>query len=92
MRCLLVHNPDRGKFSGPTLEKAFVEYETTRIPRSAEMVVRARQSGDSLVTEGVEACTTRNEMIKAQWGDSKSRLERYKKRIGEAPVDLMSLE
>lgn len=55
------------------------------------MVVRARQSGESLVTEGIEACKQRNEMIKSQWGDSKTRLEKYKKRIGPPPVDLMSL-
>jgi len=91
VRSLVVNNPDRANFSAATLEKALSEYEKTRIPRSAEMVVRARKGGESLVVEGFEACSERNEAIKAQWSDARTRLENFRKRIGEAPVDLMSL-
>ncbi|THH01139.1 hypothetical protein EW026_g1507 [Hermanssonia centrifuga] len=48
--------------SPPThvLENIFSELEKARIPRSSELVKKARLQGESRVTEGVEACIKRN--------------------------------
>jgi salicylate hydroxylase len=48
-----------------TLEMVFTEYERARIPRSSMLIDTARKHGDNRVVEGVEACLTRNQEVRA---------------------------
>ena len=48
-----------------TLETVFTEYERARIPRSTMLIDTARNHGDNRVAEGVEACLTRNQQVRA---------------------------
>jgi 2-polyprenyl-6-methoxyphenol hydroxylase-like FAD-dependent oxidoreductase len=48
-----------------TLEMVFTEYERARIPRSTMLIDTARKHGDNRVMEGVEACLTRNQQVRA---------------------------
>lgn len=48
-----------------TLEMVFTEYERARIPRSSMLIDNARNHGDNRVVEGVEACLTRNQEVRA---------------------------
>jgi salicylate hydroxylase len=48
-----------------TLEMVFTEYERARIPRSSMLIDTARKHGDNRVVEGVEACLTRNQGVRA---------------------------
>jgi salicylate hydroxylase len=43
----------------------FTEYERARIPRSTMLIDTARKHGDNRVMEGVEACLTRNQQVRA---------------------------
>ena len=42
------------------LEEAFADLEKERIPRTAELVKRARAQGETRVVHGTEACLKRN--------------------------------
>ena len=61
---LLDAHPDAAEDSA-TLEMVFMEYERARIPRSTMLIDTARKHGDNRVVEGVEACLTRNQEVRA---------------------------
>ena len=48
-----------------TLEMVFKEYERARIPRSTMLIDTARKHGDNRVVDGVAACLTRNQQLRA---------------------------
>lgn len=73
------YNPSAGEPSTTTLETIFLEYETARIPRSSLLVKEARKQGDGRVTQGVEACKQRNNIIRAIYKDDESIAANYAK-------------
>ncbi|KIP01899.1 hypothetical protein PHLGIDRAFT_96569 [Phlebiopsis gigantea 11061_1 CR5-6] len=54
------YNPTAEAPLTATLQEAFVELEKERIPRTAELVKRARAQGETRVVHGTEACVKRN--------------------------------
>jgi salicylate hydroxylase len=77
------YNSSGAPFS-ETLEKVFTELEQVRIPRTAELVKRARAYGDARVVSGTEACLARNKwylelisdkaLLKESFGTSAAKL------------------
>jgi salicylate hydroxylase len=63
------HNSSAGAPSLETLEKVFTELEQTRIPRTSELVKRARAHGDARVVSGTEACLARNNWYRKLMSD-----------------------
>jgi salicylate hydroxylase len=61
---LLNAYPDAAEDS-ETLEIVFAKYEQARILPSTMMINTARKQGDNRVVEGVEACLTRNQEVRA---------------------------
>lgn len=57
---LAQHNPSAAPPPAAVLEQVFAEFEQARIPKSAEMVKRARAQGETRVVHGTEACIARN--------------------------------
>ena len=54
------HNPSAAAPTTPVLETVFAGLEVERIPRTAELVKRAREQGETRVVRGVQACIDRN--------------------------------
>ncbi|KAF9072189.1 hypothetical protein BDP27DRAFT_1320882 [Rhodocollybia butyracea] len=69
VRVLMKYNPSAEHPSTETLEKAFKEYESIRLPRTSMLVKQARNMGESRVVNGIDACIVRNEAIRAIWKD-----------------------
>ncbi|KAI0688726.1 FAD/NAD(P)-binding domain-containing protein [Cerioporus squamosus] len=63
VRLLVKHNPSASPPSTATLETVFTELEQLRIPRTSELVMRARKMGELRVVSGVEACKKRDELM-----------------------------
>lgn len=78
MELLEKHNPAAEPPSTQTLEAVFTELERTRIPRTSEMVKKARMQGEMRTVAGVEACMKRNTMIRDMCSDP----EKMKARFG----------
>lgn len=78
MELLEKHNPSAEPPSTQTLEAVFTELERTRIPRTSEMVKKARMQGEMRTVAGVEACMKRNAMIRDMCSDP----EKMKARFG----------
>lgn len=73
MRLLIKHNPTGGAPSTEVLESVFTELEQRRIPRTSELVKRAREEGDSIrVVSGVEAGKKRNDIVRRMFADFSS--------------------
>ncbi|EKM53970.1 uncharacterized protein PHACADRAFT_257500 [Phanerochaete carnosa HHB-10118-sp] len=54
------HNPSAESPSTETLKTVFAELERVRLPRTADLVKKARAQGDARVVTGVEECIKRN--------------------------------
>ncbi|RDX45664.1 FAD/NAD(P)-binding domain-containing protein [Lentinus brumalis] len=67
VRLLAKHNPSAAPPSTATLESVFTELEQLRIPRTSELVKKARKMGDIRVVSGVEACKQRNELVRTMF-------------------------
>jgi salicylate hydroxylase len=64
--------------STATLDTVFEEVEKVRIPRTAEMVKKARVQGQIHVTSGIEECIARDNFLRALCADP----DGHKKRFG----------
>ncbi|KAH7888621.1 hypothetical protein F5I97DRAFT_1925141 [Phlebopus sp. FC_14] len=73
VRLLKKYNSSASQPSTEVLDLIFSEYKDIRLPRTAELVRRARQQGENRVVHGIEACIKRNEMVKAAFGDEGTR-------------------
>ena len=71
------HNPFAGHPSTATLATVFSELEKVRIPRTTDLVKRARMQGEFTVVKGVEACTVRNNKLRALCEDPGGHSKRF---------------
>jgi salicylate hydroxylase len=71
------YNPSAGMPSLEALDRLFTEFEQVRIPRTAELVQRAREHGDARVVSGTEACLARNKWYLEMINDEALRKERF---------------
>lgn len=71
------HNPSAESPTTATLETVFEELEKVRIPRTSDLVKRARAQGNSTVTTGVEACVARNNSVRALCKDPEGHTKRF---------------
>ncbi|GJE95031.1 FAD-dependent monooxygenase [Phanerochaete sordida] len=69
MELLKKHNPSAELPSTPMLEAVFTELERTRIPRTSDLVRKARAQGEMRTVVGVEACMRRNAAIRDMCSD-----------------------
>ncbi|TFK88619.1 FAD/NAD(P)-binding domain-containing protein [Polyporus arcularius HHB13444] len=67
VRLLVKHNPTASAPSTATLESVFTELEQLRIPRTSELVKKARKMGDIRVVSGVDACKQRTELVRTMF-------------------------
>ena len=72
VRLLTQHNPSAAPPSTELLDKAFGEYSTLRVPRTSQLVARAREMGKGYVVQGPEACKARNAALRALWNDKEA--------------------
>ena len=75
---LETHNPSGADPSSATLAVMFGELERERIPRTAELVKRARAQGEIRVVSGTEACIKRNNFYRELLKDE----EAIRRRLG----------
>ncbi|GJE95025.1 FAD/NAD(P)-binding domain-containing protein [Phanerochaete sordida] len=61
----------------PTLEAAFAALEGARIPRTAALVKKAREQGETRVVHGVPACLARNQWYRELLGDEAALRARF---------------
>ena len=71
------HNPSAEPPSTAVLDAAFTELEVARIPRTAELVKRAREQGETRVVHGVQACIDRNNMYRKVLADPNLMKQRF---------------
>ncbi|KZT54767.1 FAD/NAD(P)-binding domain-containing protein [Calocera cornea HHB12733] len=64
-----------GPFTDTSLETAFTEYESIRIPIVRKSVAQAKKEGERRVTVGKEACDARDEAILAGGGHDPERMK-----------------
>jgi len=69
------HNPEASSPATELLSTIFNEYESIRIPRTAELVRTARKQGEIRVVDGIDACLKRNEIIRKNFGDDEKVLD-----------------
>lgn len=50
----------------------FGEYSALRVPRTSQLVARAREMGKGYVVQGPEACRARNAALRALWNDKEA--------------------
>ncbi|KAL0581826.1 hypothetical protein V5O48_000194 [Marasmius crinis-equi] len=77
VRCLLKYNPGANTPSTTQLSSVFEEYESLRIPRTTELVQKARMAGDARVVLGREACLERNAKKRSIWSDKELALRGF---------------
>lgn len=73
MRFLKKYNPSASPPSTELLSKVFTDYQDLRLPRTSELVRRARRQGEIRVVEGTDACRARDEAIQARFNDEAER-------------------
>jgi salicylate hydroxylase len=71
------HNPSASVPSSEMLEKVFIELEEVRIPRTAELVKRARAQGETRVVSGTEAYLSRNKWYRELLSDETLLKQRF---------------
>ena len=71
------YNPSGNSPATATLGTIFTELEKVRIPRTAELVKRARAQGDAHIVSGAEACIARNNAIRALCQDPHGHEKRF---------------
>ena len=71
------HNPSASSPSTSVLEAVFTELEAARIPRTAELVKRARLQGETRVVHGVQACIDRNNWYRKTLSDQSSAQKKF---------------
>lgn len=69
------------------LETIFTEFETERIPKTAELVRGARVMGDTRVVEGVQECIERNNAYREMAKDPEGVRRRMMMRGAAAPPE-----
>jgi salicylate hydroxylase len=75
IRSLVKHNPSASTPSTELLKVVFDEYEGVRLPRSAELVRKAREHGEFRVVHGIEPCKARNDAVRKNWKDGREERE-----------------
>ena len=71
------YNPSCSEPSTATLDKIFAELEKIRIPRTSELVKRARATGETHVATDLEACIARNKATREMCQDPKGHEKRF---------------
>ena len=71
------HNPSAGHPSTVVIATIFAELEEARIPRTSDLVKRARMQGDLMVAKGAEACIARNNTLRALCKDPEGHSKRF---------------
>ncbi|KAG2126883.1 uncharacterized protein EDB93DRAFT_1109500, partial [Suillus bovinus] len=69
VRLLGKHNPSADQLSTELLLRVFTDYQDLRLLHTSELVRGARRQGEIRVVEGVDACRTRDEAIRAAFND-----------------------
>ncbi|KAG1777653.1 hypothetical protein EV702DRAFT_1099798 [Suillus placidus] len=77
MRLLKKYNPSASQLSTELLSQVFIDYQVLRLPRTSELVRRARQQGEARVIEGIDACRVRDEKIRTESHDDAARMAYY---------------
>ena len=63
--------------SNETLANAFEAYTDKRLERSSVLVRGARVQGEIRLVHGVDACTVRNNKVRAMWRDQGAMVQGY---------------